>query len=115
MSSHEPFVRARLTRFSDGAQILPLAKIRVRIDTLDVPQNSPSPTSNVANRPKFSVYEESNDCFYFTTRTRQGRKVTIGVYVEANKTNYTYTTSIEDLIRSADQKIREVNFTYKKT
>jgi hypothetical protein len=87
----------------------------LRIDTLDVPQNAPSSNdrsqspSTATNRPKFPAHEKNSDCFFFTTRTKQGRKVTIGVHVGANKTNYTYKTSIEDLIRSADQTIREVN------
>ena len=108
--SHEPFVRVRLTRFTDGTQTYPLDIVKLCIDTTDVIQCGPSSTpSTVANRKKYPLYEQKNDCIYFTTRTKPGRKVTIGVYVSVKNTNYTLTTSIEDLIRSADQTIREVN------
>jgi hypothetical protein len=48
------------------------------------------------------------DRFCFETRTKQGRQVTINVYLSLKKTNYTYKTTIEDLIRNADEIIREV-------
>jgi hypothetical protein len=49
------------------------------------------------------------DRFCFETRTKQGRQVTISIYLSAKKTNYVYNTTIEDLIRNADEVIREVN------
>jgi len=120
-NSNDPFVRVRLVRFSDGTQIQPLQTIKLRVDTFDFQQ------SNFfywlfylflfkyykivsINRPKFPEYDEKNDCFYFETRTKQDRQITIGVYIEIKKINYIYKTSIEDLIRHADEIIREVIF-----
>jgi hypothetical protein len=48
------------------------------------------------------------DRFCFETRTKQGRQVTINVYLDIKKSSYIYKTSIEDLIRHADEIIREV-------
>ena len=48
------------------------------------------------------------DRFCFETRTKQGRQVTISVYLSAKKINCVYKTTIEDLIRYADEVIREV-------
>ncbi len=53
------------------------------------------------------------DRFCFETRTKQGRQMTISVYISTKKNNYTYKTSIEDLIRHADEIIREYKFTEK--
>lgn len=48
------------------------------------------------------------DRFRFETRTKQGRQVTISVYLSTKKSNGVYKTTIEDLIRHADEIIREV-------
>lgn len=119
----EPFVRVRLVRFSDGTQIQPLENLKIRVDTVDVSQSNAEffilsftfvfkflNMIAVTNRPKFLSYDKKMDCFLFMTRTKQNRQVTISVYIDINKTNYTYKTSIEDLIRHADEIIREVMF-----
>ena len=60
------------------------------------------------NRPKFPPYDKKIDGFYFATHTKQGRQVTIAAYIDIKKTNYTCKVSIEDLIRHADELVREV-------
>jgi hypothetical protein len=60
------------------------------------------------NRPKYPDYDKKNDNFTFETRTKQGRLVTISVFIDVKKTNYIYKTSVEDLIRHADGIVREV-------
>ncbi len=60
------------------------------------------------NRPKFPEYDKQTDRFCFETRTKQDRQITISVYIDIKQTNYIYKTSIEELIRNADEIIREV-------
>ena len=60
------------------------------------------------NRPKFPEYDKKLNHFLFETRTKQGRQVAINVYIDMRETNYVYRTSIEELIRKADNVIREV-------
>ncbi|UJR25382.1 hypothetical protein I4U23_006730 [Adineta vaga] len=103
---HEPFVRVRLVQFSIGSQIQTLADLKLRVDTFDVQQIS-------SGRPKFPEYDKKMQHFLFETRTKQGRQVVLGVYVDIKKTNYTFQTSIEDLIKKADNIIREYRFTDK--
>lgn len=62
-----------------------------------------------SNRPRFPEYNQECGRFCFETRTIQGRGMKIDVYNSMKNTNYIYMTSIEDLIRDADEVIREVN------
>jgi len=122
-TSNEPFVRVRLVRFSDGTQIQPLETIKLRVDTFDFQQSNYFILNFIylnkkkivsTNRPKFPEYDKQTDRFCFETRTKQGRQITIGVYIDIKKTNYIYKTTIEDLIRHADEIIREVIFVFLK-
>ncbi|CAF3504295.1 unnamed protein product [Adineta steineri] len=103
---NEPFVRIRLVKFSVGAQSHPLQNIKLRVETFDFQQVSTA-------RPKFPEYDKKMNNFCFETRAKQGRQVTIDVYMDVKKTNYTHKTSIEDLIRRADNVIREYRFSDK--
>jgi len=66
------------------------------------------------NRPQFPKYDSKENRFYFDTHTRAGRQITITIYNDKKKINYIYKTSIEDLIRHADQVIREVESSFSK-
>ncbi|CAF2317793.1 unnamed protein product [Rotaria sp. Silwood2] len=98
--ANEPFIRVRLDRFFVGKQLQPLENIEIRVDTAD-------PPLFLMRQPKFPTYDDNDGALYFTTHTKQGRQITINIYIDENKTNYIYQTQIEDLIRHADQFIRE--------
>ncbi|CAF1201932.1 unnamed protein product [Rotaria sordida] len=103
--TNEPFIRVHLYRFFVGKQIQPLQNIKLRVDTADPPQF-------VINQPKFLTYDDKTGSLYFMTHIKQGRQITIDIYIDKNKTNYIYQTTIEDLIRYTDQIIREYRFTH---
>ncbi|CAF1006246.1 unnamed protein product [Rotaria sordida] len=103
--TNEPFIRVHLDRFFVGKQIQPLQNIKLRVDTADPPQF-------VINQPKFLTYDDKTGSLYFMTHIKQGRQITIDIYIDKNKTNYIYQTTIEDLIRYTDQIIREYRFTH---